>query len=89
MKKDKKKENERIEKTNIIMDFKKIAHDIYSEEDSLLLKLEQGMGKKRNAEIDEVELIHDLRVNLRRLISLLYFFRPLLRKKNVKRWIRS
>lgn len=63
--------------------------NLFLEEDSLLLKLEMLKVTPINEEIDEVELIHDLRVNLRRLISLLYFFRPLLRKKNVKRWIRS
>lgn len=84
MKKNKRISEERIKKANIIIEFKKIAHDIYAEEDSLLLKLEQVMGIKRNEEIDEIELIHDLRVNLRRLISLLYFYRPVLKKNERK-----
>lgn len=81
VKKDKKTVDKLIKKTNIINSFKEIAHDIFLEEDSLLLKLEQLKITPTHHEIDEVELIHDLRVNLRRLISLLYFYRPILRKE--------
>ncbi|MGB4590114.1 MAG: CHAD domain-containing protein [Clostridiaceae bacterium] len=84
MKKDKKIAKKTRKKTNIIRDFKEIAHDIFSEEDSLLLKLEKLKRTKSNGKIDEVELIHDLRVNIRRLISLLYFYRPLLKKNERK-----
>ena len=84
MKKDKKITEEKIKKTNIIKGFKEIAHDIFSEQDSLLLKLERLKVTPGNEEIDEVELIHDLRVNLRRLISLLYFYRPILMKEERK-----
>lgn len=78
-----------IKKTNIIKDFKEIAHDIFSEQDSLLLKLEKLKVTPINEDIDEVELIHDLRVNLRRLISLLYFFRPLLKKEERKEMVKE
>lgn len=87
MKKDKKIAEESTKKTNIIKDFKEIAHDIFSEEDRLLLKLEQLKVTPGDEEIDEVELIHDLRVNLRRLISLHYFYRPLLKKEEKKELI--
>lgn len=78
-----------IKKTNIIKDFKEIAHDIFSEQDSLLLKLEKLQVTPINEDIDEVELIHDLRVNLRRLISLLYFFRPLLKNEERKEMVKE
>jgi len=84
VKKDKKIIREMNKKTNIIKEFKEIAHNIFSEEDSLLLKLEQLKGTPRNEEIDKVELTHDLRVNLRRLISLLYFYHPVLKKNERK-----
>lgn len=89
MKKDKKIAEESTKKTNIIKDFKEIAHDIFSEEDRLLLKLEQLKVTPDNEEIDEVELIHDLRVNLRRLISLLYFYQPFLKKEERKALVRA
>ena len=84
MKKDKKIAEKMIKKTNIIKDFKEIAHDIFSEEDRLLLNREKLKITPSPHEIDEEELIHDLRVNLRRLISLLYFYRPILKKEERK-----
>lgn len=89
VKKDKKTIDQMIKKTNIISSFKEIAHDIFLEEDSLLLKLEQLKIDPTHHEIDEVELIHDLRVNLRRLISLLYFYGPLLKKEERKAMIKD
>ncbi|HSR03037.1 MAG TPA: CHAD domain-containing protein [Proteiniclasticum sp.] len=66
-----------MKKKNILIEgFQKDAKDIFLAEDLLLLKLKENPDE---AELEEI--IHDLRVNFRKLISLLYFYKPLIQKK--------
>lgn len=64
------------QKNTLIEGFQKDAKVIFLAEDLLLLKL-----KENPDETELEEIIHDLRVNFRKLISLLYFYKPLIRKK--------
>lgn len=64
------------EKNILIERFQKDAKVIFLAEDLLLLKL-----KENPDETELEEIIHDIRVNFRKLISLLYFYKPLIQKK--------
>jgi len=67
----------KMKKKNILIEgFQKDAKVIFLAEDLLLLKLKENPDE---AELEEI--IHDLRVNFRKLISLLYFYKPLIQKK--------
>jgi len=67
----------KMKKKNILIErFQKDAKVIFLAEDLLLLKL-----KENPDEMELEEIIHDLRVNFRKLISLLYFYKPLVKKK--------
>ncbi|WP_312649987.1 CHAD domain-containing protein [Proteiniclasticum sp.] len=64
----------------VIGDFRRHVRIIFLELDELLFKL------KLNGENEDMEkLVHEIRVNFRRLISLLYFHKTLIRKKPLKR----
>jgi CHAD domain-containing protein len=70
---------------NTITDqFQKEAKVIFLAEDQLLEKLRHNPG-----EMELEEIIHDLRIHIRKLISLLFFYKPLLRKKKRKVLMRS
>jgi len=69
----------KMKKKNILIDrFRKDAKVIFLAEDLLLLKLKENPDEK---ELEEI--IHDLRVNFRKLISLIYFYEPLMKKKEI------
>ncbi len=66
-----------MKEKNILLErFHKDAKVIFLAEDLLLLNLKENPDE---SELEEI--IHDLRVNFRKLISLLYFYKPLIRKK--------
>lgn len=70
--------------TGLIEQFCKDAKVIFLAGDLLLVKLNE------NPEEKELEgIIHDLRINIRKLISLLFFYKPLLRRKKRKALLRS
>ncbi|MFH5836348.1 CHAD domain-containing protein [Proteiniclasticum sp. C24MP] len=71
-------------KNTLIDQFQMDAKVIFLAQDLLLMKL------RRNPDETELEeIIHDLRINIRKLISLLYFHKPLLKKKERKELISS
>jgi len=81
-KKDRKKTVQEKIKTNITDDFGGIAHDIFMKQDQLLDLLDKISGNgKKGEESDVEETVHEIRVNFRRLISLFYFYKPLVRGK--------
>lgn len=63
-------------KNSLIEGFQKDAKVIFLAEDLLLFKL-----KENPEEMELEEIIHDLRINFRKLISLVYFYKPLIGKK--------
>lgn len=86
MKKNKKKDRGKMVqkeiKANILDVFGEIAHDIFMKQDQLLDVVDKISDKgKVGEELDVEETVHDIRVNFRRLISLFYFYKPLVRRK--------
>ncbi|MBO1263733.1 CHAD domain-containing protein [Proteiniclasticum sp. SCR006] len=71
-------------KNTIIDQFQKEAKVIFLAEDQLLVKL------RANPDEEELEeIIHELRIHMRKLISLLFFYKPLLRRKKRKALLSS
>lgn len=64
----------------LIRDFRRDVKIIFLELDDLLFKL-----KLNGEDVDMEDTVHEIRVNFRKLISLLYFHKPLIRKKHLKR----
>ncbi len=75
---------EQINEHVLVRWFRSDARIILLEQDELLLNLRLNTESESNE-----ELIHDIRVNLRRLISLISFHEPLLKKKEYRRLSRE
>ncbi|NCC78780.1 MAG: CHAD domain-containing protein [Clostridia bacterium] len=73
-----------IMKNAITDQFQKEAKVIFLAEDLLLAKLRANPD-----EVELEEIIHELRIHIRKLISLLFFYKPLLRRKKRKALISS
>lgn len=80
-------DNMKLEQINehvLVRWFRSDARIILLEQDELLLNLRMNTESENNE-----ELIHDIRVNFRRLISLISFHEPLLKKKEYMRLSRE
>lgn len=64
----------------------KIINDFRSDAKIIFMALDQLMDQLKTSEAGEEaeEIVHDLRVHIRKLISLLYFYRPLLKKESFR-----